>query len=208
MQGKLGRFIALVGAMGLVGVRLADAGGLHGKAQSSDVSACYVWTLCEVTETVYDVSYKEETKKTLVPTIKEIKKPVSCKVCKPFDYTVLRECCIPKYKQETKSVDTVVHKTVKDECGNCHETCEVVPELVTCLMKAMVPQMVPVLQWTMVPSEQVYYETYLVQEMVEKPVTVRTLVRTPRQITTKVWKKVPTCAPCTACADSCGACTK
>ena len=150
MQKTFGCLVALVGALGLFGVRRADAGG-HGKGPN-DASPCYVWKLCEVTETVYDITYEERTKETVQPTIKEIRRPVSCKVCKPVDFTVLRECCIPKYKQETKTVDTVVHKTVKDECGNCHETCEVVPELVTCLMKAMVPQLVPVLQWTMVPA--------------------------------------------------------
>jgi hypothetical protein len=57
----------------------------------------------------------------------------------------------------------------------------------------------------MIPVEHTYNETYLVQEWEEQEVVVRTPVRTPKTIVTKIWKKVPVCpCPVEGCVD--GAC--
>ena len=213
MHRNISRAVAL-GAVGLLALPGLALAGHHAKPKPMcpGEKVCYAWKLTEVEETVYEVKYRQETKKVKRPVIKEIKRPVSEKVCKPFSRTVLRECMVPEYKQSTEKVEKTVCQQITDECGNCQTVQEVVPELVTCLMKMMAPQMVPMLEWEMIPVEDVHYETYLVQEMEEVEVKVEVLVRVPKVIKRKVWTRVPTCAPCdcepcTTCGQGCGKCS-
>ena len=164
-----------------------------------------MWKLEECQHTVFTVTYKEETKKVRRPVIKEIKRPVTIKVCKHFDRTVIRDCLVPEYKQDFKTLDCVIHRQITDECGNCTEETEVQKELQSCLLKNMVPVGVSFLEWELIPVEHTYEETYLVQDWEEQAVVVRTPVRTTKPMTTKIWKKVPPCPPAVECSST-GAC--
>lgn len=198
-----GRLLAALVAGLLIPAGLVQAGG-HGKHDDCGPKTlhCYTWKLCEITETVYDVTYKEEKKKIQQPVIKEIKRPISCKVCKPFEQIVMKNVPVTDYCRTIDNVTKCEKKTCTDECGKCHDVCENVTELMTCIVKSTVCQQIPVRQWVMIPVEHKYEEKYLVRECEEKEVVIKTPVLTPRTITRKVWTKVPYCPP----KDKCGHC--
>lgn len=204
MDGVIRRAMLVVGAWWLLVPAIASAGHHEEKGccqECGKVLGCYIWQLEECEETVFTVTYKEETKKVKRPIIKEIKRPVTCKACKAFDRTVLRECLVPEYKQDFKTIDNIVTTETKDDCGNCITNTEVQKSLMSCLLKSMVPIQVPVLEWELIPVETTYDETYLVQDWEDQEVVIRTPVKSPKTIKTKVWKKVPFCPDCTACSE-------
>lgn len=190
-------FVAMVvGAIAVPDARCI-AGEHHHKQNVGP--ACYKWELCEVEEQVDEVVYKQVKKTVSVPVIKEKKRLVHNPVPVARHFHVLEEMLVPQYKQSVDNVSQTVHEIVKDDCGNCLETCRVVPQVITCLTKCIVPIMVPTLKWTLIVEDQPYYETYLVQEMEDQTVLLDVPVRTPKVVTKRIWKKVPTCAPCETC---------
>ncbi|QDU62034.1 hypothetical protein Pan216_29000 [Planctomycetes bacterium Pan216] len=170
------------------------------KSPKHRVSACYEWKLCETEQTVFTVEYKEIKKKVKRPVIKEKVRDVSCKTCKPFAFTTMRECPTPCYKQETHNDMIEICHHVIDECGCSQSYTEMVPRVVTCLVKEMVPILVPTLEWTLIEVEDVHQEKYLYQDWEEVEVTMLVPVKTPKVIVSKVWKKCPVEAPCQECA--------
>lgn len=202
MKPNASRVIAFLTALALVAPSVASAG--HKRKCADCLGGCHEWKLTEIEETVYEVTYKDVKKTIRRPIIKEIKTPVSCKVCKPFSRTVLREFCVPDYCRSGQTVNETVRRQHVDECGNCSETCEVIPKLVTCLVKTMVPQLVPVLEWELIAVEDVHEESHLVREFVDVEVTVSVPVKTPKTIRRKVWRRIPTCRPCDSCENGCG----
>ena len=165
---------------------------------------CWIWTFQEIEETVYDVEYKEVPKKIRVPYIREIKEPVSCKVCVPISGTSLRDVCEIDYKRDVSEVMVDKCITTQDECGNCSTTQTSEPHVKTCLTRTEVTRQVPVLEWQFVAMEDKFNKTYYVRDWKDEEVVLKVPVLKPRTITRKVWTRVPAPIDCQTC-DSCAA---
>ncbi|MGL5098134.1 MAG: hypothetical protein ACRDD1_21310 [Planctomycetia bacterium] len=187
---------------------------------------CFVWKLEEFEETVYEVTYKEEEKTTKRPVIKETKQKVSCKVCKPIAQTDVKEVETPHWERKQSSLQTkVIHHLPTCAADGCEaagcaadacppdacpaEACgpqtyeEIVEDVMTCLERTCVTQLVPVLKWHMVPVEHVHEVSYFTRELEDVKIKVSTPVLTPKVIKRKVWRKCPVecqCQTCDACA--------
>lgn len=164
---------------------------------------CWLWSCKEVEETVYDVTYQEVKKTIKVPYIKEMKETISCKVCKPFDSTSLRECPEIDYCRSADTVNIKKCITTQDECGNCHTETKCEPHIKTCLTRTEVTRQFPVLEWQLIPVEDKITKVYYVRDWKDEEVVLRVPVKTPRVITRKVWSRVP--APCNL-VSSCETC--
>lgn len=167
---------------------------------------CWLWTVKECEETVYDVEYKEVKKTIRVPYIREIKEEIPCKVCKPFDSMSLRDCPEIHYCRSAKTIDVPTTTYTQDECGNCCpvETCE--QHVKTCITRGEVSRQIPVLEWQAIPVEDKVPKTYYVRDWKDEEVVLRVPVKTPRVITRKVWTRVPLpdCGCENACIDEAG----
>lgn len=183
----------------------------HGKATCSSCGprdlGCHVWMATQVTETVYDITYKTETKKIRRPIIKEIRQPVSCAVGKPVDRTVLHEDLIDHYERRLGQTDVEFHKEgceAKTHGGHCTDkTCpaasEHAPYPTSCLVKTKANVQFPALEWEKIAVEDRHNEIYYVRDWEEVEVTLSRPVKTPRTITRTVWKKVPHVEPAASC---------